>query len=408
MESLWWEHKKLWRCKSTWAAVAMILFYALGAFVAYQWSTFGSTDPQTWGKYWDGYAHVRETQREARQWEGPLTEEKFQAMTAHWQQKSRAEQPALKAGKRTDACDVIDSDFIMRYFSALWPEQEDRSQGEFWLSYLDPARLTGLYARREKAVAQFLEAICPLEQDAAYFQAMEQRVQKPFSYSWTGGWRYVLVTVMSDLGLLMGIPLTIALAPVFAQERRYRMDALQYTARKGRGSVAAAKTASAFLLGTELFLLWALTQLAIQFSFLGTQGMAMPIQLIKPLATAPLSVWQAELWAYAQLFAATLGFTGIMLLLSGLCSSFAAVLLGLALLFGPVLVSGYLPIAAQKALELLPFVGSTVDTMRTNLYHVFGMVIWSPYAFLAAPPVLGAAAAIPAGLRWCRRDAAAG
>ncbi len=392
MELLWWEHKKLWRCKSTWAAVAVILLCTLGVLAAYQRATFGSTDPQTGGKHWDGYTNVRATQRAARQWEGPLTEEKFQAMVADWQQQ--------------DFSDAVDRGFITQYFSALWPEQEDRAQGEFWLSYVKPEHLTGLYERRDKAVELFLEAVCPLERDAAYFTAMEQDVQKPFPYGWTGGWRYVLGTIMSDLGLLMGVPLAIALAPVFAQERRCRMDALQYTARKGRGGVAAAKTVSAFLLGTELFLLWAATQLAIQFFFLGTQGMALPIQLVKLLANAPLTVWQAELWAYAQLFAATLGFTGVMLLLSGLCSSFAAVLIGLALLFGPVLLGGNLPIAAQKALELLPFVGSTVDTLRTNLYHVFGMAVWSPYAFLAVPPVLGAAAVIPAVCRWCRRDAA--
>lgn len=406
MELFWWEHKKLWRCKSTWAAVAMILFYALGALAAYQWTTFGSTNPQTWGKYWDGYPHVRAMQREARRWEGPLTEETFQAMVADWQQKSRQELPAEETARRVDACDVVDSDFITQYFTTLWPEEEDRKQGEFWLSYVSAERLTGLYARRERAVTQFLEAICPQEEDAAYFRAMERGVKKPFQYGWTGGWRYVLGTIMGDLGLLMGTPLAIALAPVFAQERRFRMDALQYTARTGRGSVAAAKTASAFLLGAELFLLWALTQLTIQFSFLGTQGMELPVQLIKPLSTAPLTVWQTELWAYAQLFVATLGFTGIMLLLSGLCSSFTAVLIGLALLFGPALVGGMLPIAAQKALELLPFAGSTVDTMRTNLYHVFGKAVWSPYAFLTVPLALGAAAAIPAVRRWCRRDAA--
>ena len=405
MELLWWEHKKLWRHKSTWAAVTMILFYALGTLVSYQWMTFGSTDPQTWGTYWDGYAHVRAMQREARQWEGPLTEEKFRAMTADWQQKFRRENAGAQTDRRRlGATDDVDRDFLSSYFSTLWPEEEDRRQGDFWLSYVEPHRLTGLYERRDAAVDRFLQAVCPLERDAAYFRAMEQGVPKPFSYGWTAGWRYVLGSILGDLGLLMGIPLAIALAPVFARERRCRMDALQYAARKGRGGVAAAKTAGAFLLGTELFFLWLATQLALQFFFLGTRGMALPVQLIKPLATAPLTVWQAELWAYAQLFAATLGFTGLMLLLSALCSSFAAVLCGLALLFGPVLAGAWLPVAAQKALELLPFVGSTVDTLRTNLYHVFGWAVWSPYAFLAVPPLLGLAA-LPAARRWCRRDA---
>ena len=109
--------------------------------------------------------------------------------------------------------------------------------------------------------------------------------------------------------------------------------------------------------------------LAFQFAVLGTSGLACPVQLIKPLATAPLTIWQAELVCMA----------GMLL---------SAVSLG----------------SIVQWLDLLPHGASGLygELMRTNLFHIFGLRIWSPWMFLFSQAVLAAAFSILCLRTWKR------
>ena len=70
----------------------------------------------------------------------------------------------------------------------------------------------------------------------------------------------------------------------------------------------------------------------------------------------------------------------------------------------PQALAGYLPWAVRQYLNLLPFVGGAEDFFRTNLYHWFGLRIWSPWPLLAAPVLLGALCLPAAARRWRHID----
>ena len=70
----------------------------------------------------------------------------------------------------------------------------------------------------------------------------------------------------------------------------------------------------------------------------------------------------------------------------------------------PQALAGYLPWAVRQYLNLLPFVGGAEDFFRTNLYHWFGLHIWSPWPLLAAPVLLGALCLPAAARRWRHID----
>ena len=131
----------------------------------------------------------------------------------------------------------------------------------------------------------------------------------------------------------------------------------------------------------------------------------MPIQCIKLLATAPWNVLQAEIYEYAYLLLAALGYTGIVLLCSALTkSNYVSLLISLAIIFVPMAIMQFLPLWGQKILELIPFVGSSTDLFRTNAFHLFGKTIWSPYLLITIPVILGGLSLPFAIHAWAKRS----
>ena len=72
---------------------------------------------------------------------------------------------------------------------------------------------------------------------------------------------------------------------------------------------------------------------------------------------------------FAFAFIGALGFTGIVMLISASTrSNVFALIFSLAAVYGPMMVVEYLPYNLQKAVDLLPLVGSLTDIFRTNTF----------------------------------------
>lgn len=71
--------------------------------------------------------------------------------------------------------------------------------------------------------------------------------------------------------------------------------------------------------------------------------------------------------------------------------------------FDPMSIAQFLSLWGQKILELIPFVGNSTDIFRTNAYHLFGQIIWSPYLLITVPVILGVIS-LPFAIRtWAKR-----
>ena len=233
---------------------------------------------------------------------------------------------------------------------------------------------------------------------------MNEKVELPLQYRWSQGWTYILSDLIPDCGILFAIFLSVAIAPMFAGEWHNNTKALISTTKNGLEKLAGIKVLVSFLFAFELYLMVVISSIFLQILFLGTRGADMPIQCIKLIATAPWTVLQAEIYEYAYLLLAILGYTGMVLLFSALMrSNYAALLFSLAVVFVPMAIAEFLPLWGQKAIELLPFVGSSADIFRTNAYHIFGKIIWSPYLLLVIPVILGIIC-VPFAIRsWSKR-----
>ncbi len=83
-----------------------------------------------------------------------------------------------------------------------------------------------------------------------------------------------------------------------------------------------------------------------------------------------------------------------------------ALLFSLAVAYGPMLIAEYLPYEVQKALDLIPLVGSGTDIFRTNTFHIFGKYVWSPYLLITVPVLIGILCLPLAVKGWSRRPGA--
>ena len=78
-------------------------------------------------------------------------------------------------------------------------------------------------------------------------------------------------------------------------------------------------------------------------------------------------------------------------------------LLSLTVVYGPMMIAEYLPYGMQKALDLIPLVGSSTDIFRTNTFSIFGKLIWSPYLLITIPVLIGILG-MPCDIKsWSRR-----
>ena len=113
----------------------------------------------------------------------------------------------------------------------------------------------------------------------------------------------------------------------------------------------------------------------------------------------PLRNERGEITFFACLFVVGV----VMLISASVKSNVLALIASLAAVYGPMMVVEYLPYGLQKALDLLPLVGSSTDIFRTNTFNIFGKIIWSPYLLISVPFCIGMIA-IPFALKkWAKR-----
>lgn len=82
---------------------------------------------------------------------------------------------------------------------------------------------------------------------------------------------------------------------------------------------------------------------------------------------------------------------------------FIALVSGLAIVYLPMALTGYMPMQVQRVFDLIPLVGSPSDIFRTNVFHMFGQIIWSPYLLITIPVILGCAFIPFTVRRWAGR-----
>lgn len=400
MELFLLEHKKLWRKMSTKMSVFLCFIYVVifASILSFQWFSFGSSDDHTsaFGNNFDGYKVIKDSQEYSLAFAEELTDKSLQQMVRDYQ---RMESAGMETELEKTDWRIIDS-----WLGILYPELRDTGNYKIMISYVDPEKLTGFYERRQKVISDFVENNGQVGKEKEYLLQMGSDVKEPFRYEWAEGWSVLLGSMVAELGQVVALFLAITLSPLFAGEWHDNTSPLVLTTKNGWEKIACAKIGTGLLFTVEFFVILMAGNIVSQIFFLGTAGWDMPIQVIKLIAIAPMNMLQAELYEYAFTFLGAVGFAGVVMFISAKTrSNVLALLLSLTVVYGPMMIVEYLPYGVQKALDLLPLVGSAADIFRTNTFHIFGKYVWSPYLLITVPVLIGIVCIPFAVKKWSRR-----
>ncbi len=400
MELFLLEHKKLWRKTSTKISVFLCFLYLVvfGSILSFQWFSFGSSDDYTsaFGNNFDGYDMIRKSQEYSLMFGGELTDQSLQKMVGDYQD--------IGAAGVDRELEKTDMHIINSWLGTLYPELLDTGSYKTMMNYVEPGILTGFYERRQNIIEDFLENNGQNGDEKEYLLQINAKVKEPFRYEWTEGWSNLLGSIVPDMGVVMALFLAIVLSSLFAGEWYNNTSSLLLTTKNGWKKIAFAKIGVGLSFTAEFFAILTAGNLVSQIFFLGTAGWDMPIQTIKLIAIAPMNMLQAEIYEYAFVFLGVIGFAGVVMVISAKTrSNVLALLFSLAVVYGPMMIAEYLPYGVQKALDLIPLVGSGTDIFRTNTFCVFGKYVWSPYLLIAVPILVGVLCLPFAVKSWSRR-----
>ena len=400
MELFLLEHKKLWRKTSTKISVFLCFLYLVvfGSILSFQWFSFGSFDDYTsaFGNNFDGYDMIRKSQEYSLMFGGELTDQSLQKMVGDYQD--------IGAAGVDRELEKTDMHIINSWLGTLYPELLDTGSYKTMMNYVELEKLTGFYERRQNIIEDFLENNGQNGDEKEYLLQINAKVKEPFRYEWTEGWSNLLGSIVPDMGVVMALFLAIVLSSLFAGEWYNNTSSLLLTTKNGWKKIAFAKIGVGLSFTAEFFAILTAGNLVSQIFFLGTAGWDMPIQTIKLIAIAPMNMLQAEIYEYAFVFLGVIGFAGVVMFISAKTrSNVLALLFSLAVVYGPMMIAEYLPYGVQKALDLIPLVGSGADIFRTNTFCVFGKYVWSPYLLIAVPVLVGVLCLPFAVKSWSRR-----
>ena len=400
MELFLLEHKKLWRKTSTKISVFLCFLYLVvfGSILSFQWFSFGRSDDYTsaFGNNFDGYDMIRKSQEYSLIFGGKLTDQSLQKMVGDYQD--------IGAAGVDRELEKTDVHIINSWLGTLYPELLDTGSYKTMMNYVELEKLTGFYERRQNIIEDFLENNGQNGDEKEYLLQINAKVKEPFRYEWTEGWSNLLGSIVPDMGVVMALFLAIVLSSLFAGEWYNNTSSLLLTTKNGWKKIAFTKIGVGLSFTAEFFAILTAGNLVSQIFFLGTAGWDMPIQTIKLIAIAPMNMLQAETYEYAFVFLGVIGFAGVVMFISAKTrSNVLALLFSLAVVYGPMMIAEYLPYGVQKALDLIPLVGSGADIFRTNTFCVFGKYVWSPYLLIAVPVLVGVLCLPFAVKSWSRR-----
>lgn len=381
-----WELKKIWKRRSARLALCLMVVWALAAvFVNVFYNNSYKVDGLT--PRISGPEEIANQLAWAEPWRGPLTEEALAAA-----QRTVYDYYHDPANRTLDGNLTSESyNAVIRPMGGMSNVLSDMAAAVYELPYaswgeLEPDRLLTYYTDRAAAVDRWLTDQFEDPGDRAIFEAQEARVQTPFVYDWFSG-QFSAIQIIQDTFLGVCVLLGIALAPLFAGEVQTGTLAVSHCTRRGRGRLAAAKLGAAVTVAVAAWAVIGALLVVTQRLAFGTRGLDCPIQLLKPMATAPLTFGDCQVYALVFGLACCLGTVGITAAFSALASANFPAIVGIfGLLVLLPMFSGLLPWAVRQLVALLPTAGDFYDLFRQNLYHLAGLRIWSPVMQLAAQP----------------------
>lgn len=387
-----WECKKIWKRRSSKIALSLALIYALFMGVwnginnlAYR-DSYGNIE-------FSGIDEVKNQLKWAEEWSGELISEKLIKAQEQYNNAYLPENITIfddgSTGPTNEAWNKYIRplgnipDIIRRTFQWI-PEYSSY----YSLNSIPLEIIEDYYKQRDEIVSDYLKTQVPNDGERKIFIRQNSQIKTPFNYDWMDG-QEVYLKFIGSVAMFTTVFLCIALAPLFAGEYQQNAASILLCSKFGRKKLALAKIRAAMIIMVVTYILSITVYVICQLFFVGIRGLDSPIQLIKPIATAPLSIIQSELFAISLGFLACSAIVSFTIMISAkMSSAFPVVTISLLVMFLPSIIGINVPKSLGNIIQLFPFVSDYSELFRTNIYHMFGLIIWSPYMLLIFPSII--------------------
>lgn len=260
----------------------------------------------------------------------------------------------------------------------------DENAGYNMLPNLDVSDGTDFYGARQAKIDKLLNNSSRKlsQQQKAYWQTMNSRVDEPFAYGYYEGW----AIIVSSFELLMFalLAICIVIAPVFSGEYQAGTDAVLLSAKYGKTKLTTAKIAASYLFGVLAFTLHVAVAFGLPLAAFGLDGWNLPLQIANTTIPYPFTFLQAVLVNVGVVFLVLFAMIGLTLLLSAKMKSPYLVLIVLVpVLFIPLFLSPNGTTGAYNLiLFLLPY-RSTMPEIGKYLSYQFGGLVVDAFTMRA-------------------------
>lgn len=132
------------------------------------------------------------------------------------------------------------------------------------------------------------------EAEKQYLKAMEETVEKPFTYRYCQGCA-TLIQGIPICGMLLVFASAICVPGIFTEDKRTKADRIVLSSKHGKTLVYAVKTTAAVIFCITVFLLSLFTGLILFTVFFGTEGYDAPVQMLDPFLSLDITCGEAAL-----------------------------------------------------------------------------------------------------------------
>lgn len=252
----------------------------------------------------------------------------------------------------------------------------NESAGYNSLPDVDISGGTDFYAARQEKIEKLLNTSSRAlsEEQKAYWQDMNRKVDEPFAYGYYTGWNIII----SSFELLMFalLAVCIVIAPVFSGEYQAGTDAVILAAKYGKTKLTTSKIIASYLFAVLAFTLHVVVALGLPLAAFGLDGWDLPLQIANTTIPYPFTFLQAALVNLCVIYLVLFAMIGFTLMLSAKVKSPYLVLIVLVpVLFIPLFLSPNGTTGAYNlTLFLLPY-RSTIPELGKYISYQFGGLV---------------------------------
>lgn len=293
-----YELKKIFSTVSNKIALAllamMVLLSAWMAVSNVEWVN-ETGDPET------GFTAIGKLRSAQKVWSGTLDEERLRQILRENQRIAATPEAQSRDYQQNDIAfgwrqgfrpvlDMVNQAYASGFQEFDWYTNERITPDQAGDFYPNRTRLMTQWLYDETGSAYRLFT----EKEKLYLVEQYETLDTPFYYTYAKGWEQLLYN--SPFVIMVGaLILGYLAAGIFANEFRWKSDAVFFSARHGRDKAAGAKIAAGFVMVTALYWSAVLVYTLLTLGCLGFDGWNCPIQIDLWKVFYHLKLWQA--WA---------------------------------------------------------------------------------------------------------------